>query len=83
MKEKSRPAAAGGLLPLSSPGSSWRGGTLGEVAKTKGGRIDPFSKNPEERLLAAGGDISLAPSKGNAGRVELGRGFENRVGPCP
>ncbi|KAI3666393.1 hypothetical protein L1987_89097 [Smallanthus sonchifolius] len=35
--------------------------------------------NSEERLLAAGGDISLALQK-NAGRVELGRGFENRVG---
>ena len=50
MKEKSRPATAGGLLPLplSSPGSSWRGGTLGEVAKTKGGRIDPFSRIPKK-----------------------------------
>ena len=38
------------------------------------------SDNSEERLLAAGGDISLAPFKRNAGRVELGRGFENRVG---
>lgn len=30
--------------------------------------------------MAEGGDISVTPFKRNAGKVDLDRGFENRVG---
>lgn len=56
------------------------------MLKQTGGEDRPVQYNSEERLLAAGGDISLfgplQKKKGNAGRVKLGRGFENRVGSC-
>ncbi|GAA0186327.1 hypothetical protein LIER_33615 [Lithospermum erythrorhizon] len=58
VKEKSRPATAGGLLPLSSPGSSWRG-DLRIMLKQTGGEDRPVQSNSEERLLAAGGDWPL------------------------
>ncbi|KAJ4967424.1 hypothetical protein NE237_019273 [Protea cynaroides] len=42
--------------------------------------IDPFSIIPKKDCWQQVETFLWPPSKGNAGRVELGRGFENRVG---
>ena len=84
MKQKSRPATAGGLVPLSSPGSSWRR-DLRIVAKTNG-RGGESTRSVEFRRKTVGSRwrhfFGPLKKKGNAGRVKLGRGFENRVGSC-
>nr|KJB09790.1 hypothetical protein B456_001G166300 [Gossypium raimondii] len=43
------------------------------------GRIDPFSIIPKKDCWLQMETFLWPPSKGNAGRVKLGRGFENRV----
>ncbi|WVY92811.1 hypothetical protein V8G54_000113 (mitochondrion) [Vigna mungo] len=58
-EKKSRPATAGGLLPLSSPGSSCR--------------------IPKKDCWQQVETFLWPPKKINAGRVKLGRGFENRI----
>jgi len=47
------------------------------LLKQTEGRIDPFSRIPKKDCWQQ--VETLAPFQINAGRVELGRGFENRV----